>query len=178
VEFRIDFVRPGQKEKVPETIAVYVQHVDKKKDTASEIPERSLHEYLIIDRKEISDSELTEYLRNPTVNLDILKSSLKDIIVHAMVYSNPLPIPIKSGVTIHAFVVFQTMNESNSEKTWWSLEKNGKYIVLQQSLVKKDVMYKLYDPEKKEHVQRLEPVELRESARGNYKTLVYLLRAI
>ena len=64
------------------------------------------------------------------------------------------------------------MNESNSEKTWWSLEKNGKYIVLQQSPVKKDVMYKLYDPEKKKHVQRLEPVKLRESARNNYKTSV------
>jgi hypothetical protein len=40
---------------------LYVQHVDKKKDTASEIPERSLHEYFITDREVFSDKELTEY---------------------------------------------------------------------------------------------------------------------
>ncbi len=130
MEFRIDFIGPGQREKVPETIAVYVQHVDKKKDTASEIPERSLHEYFIIDREVFSDKELTEYLKHPTANLGILKSSLDHFIHLTTVYSNPLPIPLKSGVTIHAFVVFQTKkNKAESEETcWYSMEKNGKYI--------------------------------------------------
>jgi hypothetical protein len=120
-------------------------------------------------------------LKHPTANLDILKSSLDHFIHLTTVYSNPLPIPLKSGVTIHAFVVFQTKkNKAESEETcWWSLEKNGKYIVLQQSPVKEDVTEKLYDPpEKKEHVQRLGPVKLLESARGNLDFLINLLRAI
>jgi hypothetical protein len=56
----------------------------------------------------------------------------------------------------------------NSKVTWWSsLEKNGKYIVLQQSLEKDDVTQKLYDAEKKDHVKRFEPVKTQKSARGN-----------
>lgn len=107
---------------------LYVQHVDKEKDTASEIPEHSLHEYLIADRKEFSSPHFREYLKNLIKNLVILKSSLKDIITHATVFSNPLPIPMKSGVTIiHAFVVLKTESQTNSKVTCWSsLEKNGK----------------------------------------------------
>jgi hypothetical protein len=148
---------------------LYAQHVDKEKDMASEIPEQSLHEYLIADRKEFSNPDFREYLRNLIKKLLILKSSLKDIIIHATVFSNPLPIPLKSGVTIiHAFVVFKTESQMNSKVTWWSsLEKNGKYIVLQQSLEKDDVTQKLYDAEKKDHVKRFEPVKTQKSARGN-----------
>ncbi len=75
--------------------------------------------------------------------------------------------------------MFQTKkNKADSKETWWSLEKNGQYIVLQQSPVKDDVTEKLYDPERKEHVQRLGPVKLLESARSNLDVLINLLRAI
>jgi hypothetical protein len=52
---------------------LYVQHVDKEKDTASEIPEQSLREYLLNDSKIFSDSTFSEYLKNPNANLDIVK---------------------------------------------------------------------------------------------------------
>ena len=42
---------------------------------------------------------------------------------------------------------------------WWSIEKNGQHIVLQQSLNKDDVIKKIYDTEKKESVERLGPIK-------------------
>ncbi len=78
---------------------LYVQHVDKEKDTASEIPEPFLQDYLQSGHKMFS------YLRVKP-NLDVLKSSLKDDIIEEVgVYSNPLPIPLESSITIHAFVI-------------------------------------------------------------------------
>jgi ankyrin repeat protein len=156
---------------------LYVQHVDKGKDTVSEIPELFFYEYLLTDREIFSSFNFTTYLSNPKANLEILKSSLKDDITKVIVYSNPLPIPIKSDVTVHAFVVFETENEANSKVTWWSLEKNGHYIVLQQSPNKDDVTQKIYNAEKKE-TKRLEPVRERENAVGNYRPLEGLLRAL
>ena len=77
---------------------LYVQHVDKEKDTACEIPEPFFQDYLQSGHKMFS------YLRVP--NFDVLKSSLKDDIIEEVgVYSNPLPIPLESSITIHAFVI-------------------------------------------------------------------------
>ena len=160
---------------------LYVQHVDKEKDTASEIPEQSLEEHLLTSRQMFADLNFTPYLKNPKANVGILKSFLTDTIILAKVYSNPLPIPLasKSNVTIHAFVVLTTWNDSDSKKRmWWSLEKNGKYIVLQQSPRKNDVTQKIYDAEKKEHVQRLGPVKELQSAIGNAMDIRNLLQAI
>jgi hypothetical protein len=158
---------------------LYVQHVDKEKDKASTISEQSLDEYFLKDRKIFSDSNFAEYLSNPKANVDILKSSLQDeIVTGAMVCTNPLPAIRKTAVTIHAFVVFWTENLKTQNGMWYSMEKNGQYIVLQQSTNRDDVMYKLYDPVEKKLVKRLGPVERGSFVRGNEKDLEYLLRAI
>jgi hypothetical protein len=158
---------------------LYVQHVDKEKDTTSTISEQSLREYLLVNHKIFSDSNFSEYLRNPKANVGILKSSLKDVITHVQVYSNPLPVAmLRSEVTIHAFVAITTKNRRTKKEMWYSIEKNGKNIVLQQSPYEYDVTEKLYDAEKMELVQRPEPVTERKSARGNFRGLERLLRAI
>ncbi|XP_046457478.1 delta-latroinsectotoxin-Lt1a-like [Daphnia pulex] len=152
---------------------LYVQLVDKEKDTASTFSEQSLDEYFLNNRKIFSD------LSNPKANVDILKSSLQDEIVFgAAVNTNPLPAIRKTAVTIHAFVVFQTENLKTNDRMWYSMEKNGQYIVLQQSPNLGDVMYKLYDPVEKKLVKRLGPVKRECFARGNGKELEYLIRAI
>jgi hypothetical protein len=158
---------------------LYVQHVDKEKQTTSEISEQLLHEHILSDRKVFSDANFTSKLKNPQGNFDILKTSLtQDFIIAVQIYSNPLPtIPFKSNFTIHAFVVFKTRNKWNSKETWWSLEKNGTYIVLQQSLNKDDVTKKTYGDEKKE-TKRLEPVEKLESTNGKGQSIKYLLQVI
>ena len=150
---------------------LYVQHVDKEKETASEISDRYLEEFLLLaDRTDFRDSNFTEYLigKSPKANLSILKSSMRVAINQVTVYSNPLPIPLQlKDVTIHAFVVFDTENYSNGiSKMWWSLEKNGKHIVLQQSTNEDDVIKKIYDTEKKTSVERLGPIQKQKSARN------------
>jgi hypothetical protein len=117
-------------------------------------------------------------LKNPKANVGILKSFLQDEITHVQVYTNPLLVIPKSNFTIHAFVVFQTRNPTTNAEMWWSLEKNTKYIVLQQSPVKEDVTEKLYDDGKKEFVKRLGPVKPKKNAMGKTEGLEYLLRAI
>ncbi len=152
---------------------LYVQHVHQEKDTDSTISEQSLHEYFLGDNQIFSD------LSNPKANVDILKSSLQDeIVIIAHVCTNPLPAIRKTAVTFHAFVVFWTENLKTQNGMWYSMEKNGQYIVLQQSPNVDDVMYKLYDPEEKKLVRRLGPVKRESFARGNGKELEYLIRAI
>ena len=143
---------------------LYVQHVEKGKDVTSEIPE-------------MYNLNFIAHLKNPTSNLGILKSSLNDEIVEVKIYSNPLEIPIKSDVTIHAFVVFKTVKLWDDKEMWWSLEKNGSYIVLQQSLDEDDVTRKIYDA-KKEETKRPEPVKELKSASGNRMVLESLLQVI
>jgi hypothetical protein len=157
---------------------LYAQHVDKEKDTASIISQQSIREYFLGHGQIFSDSNFAEYLKNPKANVGILKSFLDDEITHVQVYINPLPAIPKTAVTIHAFVVFQTRNPTTNEEMWWSLEKNTKYIVLQQSPVKDDVTEKLYDDGKKELVKRHGPVKPQKSAMGKTEGLEYLLRAI
>ena len=146
---------------------LYVQHVNKEKDTVSETSERYLEEYLLANRTNFYDSNFTEYLASPNENLSMLKSSMGDLIRNVTVYSNPLPIPLKvPGVTFHAFVVFKTARFRwfrNSEETWWSLEKNGQYIILQQSTNEDDVIKKIYDTETKTTVERLGPIKKQKS---------------
>jgi ankyrin repeat protein len=152
---------------------LYVQHVDEEKDTDSTISEQSLDEYFL------GDSQIFSDLSNPKANVDILKSSLQDeIVIYAAVCTNPLPIPVNLDVTIHAFVVFGTLNFKTKEKMWYSMEKNTKNIVLQQSPVKDEVTEKLYNDEKKKLVERLGPVERGSIVIGNGKELEYLIRAI
>jgi ankyrin repeat protein len=137
---------------------LYVQYVDKRKDMVSEIPDRYLEEYLLADRTNFHDSKFTKYLKSPKENLSIFKSSMRDWIWKVAVYSNPLPIPLQlHDVTIHAFVVFQTIGRSGY--IWWSLEKNGHHIVLQQSENEDDVINKIYDTETKTSVERLGPIQ-------------------
>jgi hypothetical protein len=160
-------------------LLLYVQHVDREKDMASTISEISLREYLLENHKIFTDTNFAEYMRNPKANVGILKSFLEHTITHVEVYSNPLPaIPFQSNVTIHAFVVFETWDWMTEKETWYSIEKNGHYIVLQQSPYKYDVDRRIYDTEKKRLVQRLEPVKKQKSGWGHYKCLEYLLRAI
>jgi ankyrin repeat protein len=145
---------------------LYVQHVDKEKDTASEIPDRYLEEFLKADRTNFHDSKFTKYLKSPKANLSLLMKSMGDWITKVTVYSNPLSIPLKvPGVTIHAFVVFMTTRYRGIKiiKTWWSLEKNGHHIVLQQSPNEDDVIKKIYDTETKTSVERLEPIKNQKS---------------
>ncbi|EFX68518.1 hypothetical protein DAPPUDRAFT_114502 [Daphnia pulex] len=123
-------------------LLLYVQHVDREKDMASTISDISLREYLLLENHKIfTDTNFAEYMRNPKANVGILKSFLEHTITHVEVYSNPLPaIPFKSENMIHAFVVFRTWNWMTEKETWWySIEKNGHYIVLQQSPNKDDV---------------------------------------
>jgi ankyrin repeat protein len=161
---------------------LYVQHVHKENYLTIRIfSEQSIWEYFLKDSQIFSDSRFAEYLRNPKENLDILNimHSLQDEIVKvAMVCTNPLPIPLKTAVTIHAFVVLKTQNLKTKNVMWYSMEKNGQYIVLQQSPNIVDVMYKLYDHEEQKLVKRLGPVKRESFARGNGKELEYLIRAI
>jgi ankyrin repeat protein len=160
---------------------LYVQHVDKEKDPASEIPEPTLQHLLASDdRKAFHDSNSTENVGNSESNLNILKSSLKDRIDEVVVYSNPLPISLGSSsrVMFHAFVVFATLNTKSRKKMCWSLEKNGKYIVLQQSTEMDDVVEKLYDAEKGQSVERYGRVKIKKFAMGNFKPLEDLMRVI
>jgi hypothetical protein len=48
---------------------LYVQHVDKEKDTDSEFSEQSLHEYFLKDSQIFSDSHFSRYERTPTANV-------------------------------------------------------------------------------------------------------------
>lgn len=70
---------------------------------------------------------------------------------------------------IHAFVVFKTDDFVTGVEMWWSLEKNGRYTVLQHSSNKEDVVDNIYDVKKKEFVKRLEPVKELTSAASSYK---------
>jgi hypothetical protein len=157
---------------------LYAQHVDKNKETVSIISQQSIREYFLGHGQTLSDTNFTEYLKNPKANVDILKSFLQDEITHVQVYTNPLPFLLNWRVTNHAYVVFKTRNPTTNEEMWWSLEKNTKYIVLQQSPVKDDVTEKLYDDGKKELVKRHGPVKPQKSAMGKTEGLEYLLRAI
>jgi hypothetical protein len=157
---------------------LYAQHVDKEKDTTSIISQQSIREYFLGHGQILSDTNFTDYLKNPKANVGILKSFLQDEITHVQVYTNPLPFLLNWRVTNHAYVVFKTRNPTTNEEMWWSLEKNTKYIVLQQSPVKDDVTEKLYDDGKKELVKRHGPVKPQKSAMGKTEGLEYLLRAI
>jgi ankyrin repeat protein len=106
--------------------------------------------------------------------LGFLKNYLKDRITNIKVYSNPLPSLPDVSVLIHAFVVFSTMPiSSNPEEMWWSLEKNGKYIILQQSTKEKDVVDTTFDVNENKMNQRLSPVKELTSAtgRGNLENM-------
>jgi ankyrin repeat protein len=170
---------------------LYVQHVDENKDTASETSERYLEEYLLADRTNFADSNFTKYLWSPKENLSILKSSMEDVITGVTIYSNPLPIPLwLPGITFHAFVVFKTHDgnlwdqkrEGRKKKEkwaiWWSLEKNGKYIVLQQSPNKDDVINKIYDTKQNESIKRFGQVTGYESDEEKFLSVKDLLEAI
>ena len=60
----------------------------------------------------------------------------------------------------------------------WSLEKNGKYIVLQQSTEMNDVMDKIYDAKEAESVERYGSVKEEIFAMGNFSSLADLLQVI
>ena len=172
---------------------LYVQHLDKDRETASEISELCIKEFLLAHRFNFDDPIFMKYLNSPNENLSILKWSLRDSyarIEKVTVYSNPLSSTVPSlpenGVTIHAFVVFKMRHhylfkpwepsekkpwfeeekEGILETIWWSLEKNGTYIVLQQSPNKNDVIKKIYDTEKKTSVERLGPIKKEKSQSG------------
>ena len=135
-------------------------------DTVSETSDRDVEEYFLGDCTNFTDPSFMEYLRSPKANLSILQTSMGDWIRKVTVYSNSLPIRLHQlkDVTIHAFVVFQTWNDYFHNSTmWWSLEKNGTYIVLQQSPNKDDVINKIYDTEKKTSVERLGPIQKQKS---------------
>ena len=167
---------------------LYVQHVDKKKDKTSELSERTLRDLLADDRKVCEDStNSTENGGNPDEsNLDILKSFLKDRITEVSICSNPLSISFepltkrKPKDAFHAFVVFTTLNTTNSKKKkmWWSLEKNTQSIVLQQSTQMNDVLNKIYDAKEGQRLERYGEVKLKKWAMGNDTTLQHLLRVI
>jgi hypothetical protein len=94
-------------------------------------------------------------LKTPKANLGILKSYLNDRIIMNAFYCNPLPFRFGADViTIHAFVVFQTQSlRGGNKKMWWSLEKSGRYIVLQQSPDKDVVTQQMYDHEIKDTLE-------------------------
>ena len=127
---------------------LYVQHLDKDRDTASETPDRNLQEYLLAKRTNFTDPSFKQYLfNNQKENLSILKWSLMDSyarIEKVAVYSNPLPIRLQlKDVTIHAFVVFKMSHSKNKswkprerkpreprekKKPWFEEEKEGETI--------------------------------------------------
>jgi ankyrin repeat protein len=166
---------------------LYVQHVDKEKETASEIPDRYLEEFINPYRTNFPDTGISqynfpEYLKSPKSNLSLLKSSMGDWIRKVTVYSNSLPIRLQlKDVTIHAFVVFRTSDMNGDlyslAEIWWSLEKNGHHIVLQQSPNKDDVIKKIYDTETKTSVERLGPIKKQKSDSA-FKHVSDLMRII
>jgi ankyrin repeat protein len=88
-----------------------------------------------------------------------------------------LGIPWKFKTTSHAYVVFQTQDTKKTKKKkkmWWSFEKNGEYIVLQQSPNEKDVTECIYDNTKTKNISRLKPVkeEIRAPAQGTLENLL------
>ena len=172
---------------------LYVQHVDEEKPTASKMSEdvllncilKGIHLYTAPNSSQ-SDS-----------NFDILKSSVRNEILQVSVYSNPLPIhstleaysfrklfkmpslPAWCDVAFHAFVVLKTLDPiDNNRINWWSMEKNGKYIILQQSSELTEVCERVYDVEKGNTVKRLGPVKELTWAIGNHQTFLKLFQSL
>ncbi|EFX78135.1 hypothetical protein DAPPUDRAFT_320614 [Daphnia pulex] len=184
-------------------------HVDKEKDTTSEIPELFLLDYILQDKSDGGSSSLysrrdchlnvtSNSASQPNSNLDLLKSALKNRLQEVSVYSNPLPIrtplerysvrnafkipslPSLSDVAIHAFVVFRTVDttDGSNKINWWSIEKNGRYIILQQSPSIKEVSESVYDVERRKTVRRLGPVKELTRANVNNTWLKGLFESI
>jgi ankyrin repeat protein len=150
---------------------LYVQYVDPNTETTHEITDPFLKDF-ILDVK-FSDPYFT-YNASSTMdsNLDILKNALSDKIINVHVYSCPMDntpewIP-------HTYAVFQT-EDTQQKQMWWSFEKNGEDIVLQQSPYEEDVTKYIYDNTKTQNISRLETVEVKTSAPAQ-GTLENLLR--
>ena len=176
---------------------LYVQHVDEEKPTASKMSEDVLLNYILEDHIQVSRLNLnTPNLIQSNSNFDILKSSVTNEILQVSVYSNPLPfhstlekyssrkmfkmpnLPAWCDVAIHAFVVLKTLNPCDKRINWWSMEKNGKYIILQQSSELTEVCERVYDVEKGNTVKRLGPVKELTWAIGNHQTFLKLFQSL
>jgi ankyrin repeat protein len=127
----------------------------------------------ILDVK-LSDPYFTYYASTTRdSSIDILKSALSDEIVNVEVYTCPMKGYPKW--ILHAYAVFQTKNKEN-EVMWWSFDKNGHHIVLQQSRKEEDVIKKMYD-EKEKTIERPKPFNKEKTAEAN-RSLESLLRII
>ncbi|XP_046457486.1 uncharacterized protein LOC124204457 isoform X1 [Daphnia pulex] len=150
---------------------LYVQYVDLNIETKHEITDPFLKDF-ILDVK-FSDPYFTYYASSTRgSNLDILKNALSDKIINVHVYSCPMDdtpewIP-------HTYAVFQT-EDTQQKQMWWSFEKNGEDIVLQQSPYEEDVTKYIYDNTKTQNISRLETVKVETSAPAQ-GTLENLLR--
>ena len=150
---------------------LYVQHVDESKPLTTEIPISELKFNVLYNSLKLRDAIL-EFPSDKSFHTDdvlgILKNYLKDPITNIRVYSNPLPSLPDVSVLIHAFAVFKTKPiPSIAKEMWWSLEKNGKYIILQQSTNEKDVVDTTFDVNENKMNRRLLPVKELISAKGN-----------
>lgn len=65
----------------------------------------------------------------------LCETSFKDDICKVLVYSSPLTnLNRKENLLYHAFAIFKTKDIEGGQTAWWSVEKNGEYIVLQRTL--------------------------------------------
>lgn len=158
--------------------------MDKAKDVTTEISELDLKlnvlDYSLNFRDKDLEFPLNKFRFSGQSILDILKDSLPDFISNVWVYSNPLPkLPVVS-VLFHAYAVFTTnkIPSSPSSEMWWSLEKNGKYIILQQSPNKTDIIDTTFDVNQRKIGPRLLPVKELIGAEGNHGSLQNLLEPL
>ena len=148
-------------------------YVNQNIEKMDEISQQQLEDFIL--HVKLSNPYFTYYASTTRdSNIDILKSALSDEIVNVEVYTCPMkgyPKPL-----LHAYAVFQTKNKEN-EVMWWSFDKNGHHIVLQQSQNKEDVIKKIYKYKKKIINKRPEPIKEEETAKahGSLKNLLRLL---
>lgn len=152
---------------------LYVQYVDRNTEKVHKITDPFLKDF-ILDVK-FSDPWYTYYAATTRdSNIHILKSALANEIVNVEVYTCPMKgYPIKIP---HAYAVFQTQDK-DKKPMWWSFDKNGLDIVLQQSLNKEDVTKEIYNDKKQKKVKRPEAVKEEISAKSHI-SLENLLRIL
>lgn len=171
---------------------LHVQHVDKNRATTTEISDLELILNVLKDvRYRRDEEEIKEESKRDgdrdkyaspgkSAKFKVLKQSFGNQIFDIGVYSKPLPIVPDVFIAFHAFAVFRTnqIPESESAAMWWSFEKNGKYVILQQSPNKADVVESVFDVNEEKIGARLLPVKELTAAQGKYMSLEALLESI
>jgi hypothetical protein len=113
---------------------LYINEADSETVIGDEIDPFKFH-------TELSVSQFKKNKRPKKALWQLCETSFKDDICEVLVYSSPLTnLNRNEKLLYHAFAIFQTKNIEGGQTAWWSVEKNGEYIVLQRT-IKPDQSY-------------------------------------